>query len=158
MRWIPGTLFVAVAMLSVACGSTTPPRSGGRITLVEDEADRDRFLIRRTTLDEVLERGPSWFIQRIRVDPVVIDEEFYGFRVRSILPDVEGFDREAIVPGDIVQRVNGQPIGRPEQFMRAWSSLEDAGHISVRILRDGRPMRVTWIVREDAADAGASSP
>jgi S1-C subfamily serine protease len=48
--------------------------------------------------------------------------------------------------GDVITRLNGQPIERPEQAMVAFDSLRVASEVAVEIVRDGQPMRLRYRV------------
>jgi type II secretory pathway component PulC len=52
-------------------------------------------------------------------------------------------------PGDIVERVNGRSIERPESFIEAWESLRFERGIEVQVLREGRRLRYRWTIVED---------
>ena len=153
---IPFTLLATT--LALGCATTAdPPRTGGLITLVDQADPAAPFVIQRSTLDDALRRGPNWFVQQIAVQPVLLgDGQFYGFRVRSLFRGYPEATEDGVRPGDIVQRVNGQPIERPDQFMSVWPSLGEARHISVRVIRDGKPLLITWAVHEDAPTAVTS--
>ncbi len=43
-------------------------------------------------------------------------------------------------------RVNGLPIERPEQFMKAWEGLRGCRRLVVDYLRSGRPKQLTYAV------------
>ena len=116
------------------------------------------FVIKRSQVDDALARGPSWFIRQVRVQPVLLGESFYGFQLRAIFPDYPEFTEDAIRTGDIVQRVNGMPIERPDQFMAAWESLARSDHLSVRVVRDGKALLVTWLIHDDRTPEPAPQP
>lgn len=89
--------------------------------------------IRRAEFNAVLARGPQAFIRKIRVRPALRrGRRFYGWRVVSY--DGPG----PIRPGDIVTRVNGRPVERPDQFMNVWRDLARADKLEVRLIRDGK--------------------
>lgn len=147
-RLIPTSLLLLL-LLSACATTRDPPRTGGVITFIDEDDPASPFVIKRSALDDALERGPSWFIRQVRVQPVLLGESFYGFRLRAIFPDYPEFAEDAIRAGDIVQRVNGMPIERPDQFMTAWESLAEASHLSVRVVRDGKALLVTWLIEDD---------
>ena len=153
------TLFTSLAALLLvgACGSDAPTRRGGRITLLEQSATDPAFEIDRATFADYYSRGPSWLVQQVAVRPVVVRDTFYGFRVLSLFHGVQGFVSEGIEVGDIVQQVNGMPIGRPDQFMKAWEAAAERDHLSIRVLRGGRPLLITWKIRDTAATAAATT-
>lgn len=151
-------LLAALALLltvSAGCGASNPARSGGKIRVVAAE-DAPQFSIERKTLQDTIARGPSWFIRQVKVRPVVVRDVFYGFEVLDMFWDLpEDQAIEGIEPGDIVQLVNGMPIERPDQFMSAWAALTRAEHLSIRVIRGGRPLLVTWGIRDSRLSAEA---
>lgn len=152
---------VVASYALIGCAHSSPERSGGRITLVDSQAEEDAFVIERQSLARALELGPAWFIRQLSVRPVVTgDDRFYGFQLMSLFPNRQSEAPLAIQPGDIVQRVNGQSIERPDQFMAVWASLATASHLSIQLVRDRQPLLVTLVIRDakDAPTLSASTP
>jgi len=157
-RALPLLILLMLAAASTGCAHDEVARTGGKVTLVADEGPPDAFTIKRTTLDHALAQGASWFIRQIGVRPVVTgDERFYGFQLMSIFPTNQPSGPLPIHVGDIVQSINGSPIERPEQFMEVWTSLAKASHLSIRIVRNGQPLLVTWAVEDDRAAPALSA-
>ncbi|MCB9729617.1 MAG: hypothetical protein H6744_04930 [Deltaproteobacteria bacterium] len=154
---LPSLIAACLLILAApACAGDGPSRSGGRITLVPDD-EGESFVIPKAEFDRTIARGPSWFIHRVAVRPVMLDGRFTGFQLLSLFPDQPELATRAIRAGDIIQRVNDQPIGRPEEFMAVWESLAGADHLAIQFVRDGRVLRVTWLIQpEVAATAGAA--
>ncbi len=144
-RLVLALLLAAVVALA-ACGTSSDAHRG-RVRLVEAEATPDDFVIPRASLERALARGPSWFVQQVAVKPIVAGGAFYGYMLLALFPDAPDYEDRVLKPGDIVQRVNGSPIERPDQFMKVWESLRDASHLSVHIVRDRQPLLVTWAIR-----------
>ena len=79
------------------------------------------------------------FLGRVATEPAREDGAFVGFRVVSIedaltVPDTEGL---GVRPGDVVVRVNGQAIERPEQALAVWEGLRVASTLAIEYLRAG---------------------
>jgi hypothetical protein len=143
--------FLAMLSLGItACSSAHIDREGGFVTMVDSDDPAGAFTIERGVIEQALKHGPAWFIAQVAVDPVVVRGTFYGFRVLSLFPDHSEFNDTSIQRGDIVQRVNGMPIERPEQFMVAWSSLRSMRHLTIRVIRNGQPLQLTWRIRESS--------
>jgi general secretion pathway protein C len=140
-------LFAAAvaALVLVACATADPPaRPRGKITLVEADADpADLYVIDRARFDKALSRGPGWLMQQVPVRPVVVDGRFGGFQILSLF---DGEGEHALKPGDIVQRVNGRSIERPDQFFEVWKTLPGAETLTVQIVRNRQPLLVTWTI------------
>jgi len=115
-------------------------------------------VIKRRTLEHALELGPSWFVSQLSVRPIVTrDENFYGFQLMSLFPGRESGSELPIRQGDIVRRINGQSIERPEQFMALWNSLGSASHLSIQVLRGDQPLLITWEIEAATKDEDALS-
>lgn len=121
------TATTAVATPVVAA---TPPPSPVR----EGEIDR-------SVLAGVLDGGLGRFLQRVETEPAVANGRFVGFRVTALSG---GLERSALAAGDVVTRVNGHPIERPEQALAVWNGLRVASEIVVEYVRDDavRELRV----------------
>ena len=138
---------MALALSSDACGHQASSRSGGKVTLVDKAPLDDAFVIKRRTIEHALELGPAWFIRQLSVRPVVTrDERFFGFQVMSLFPGRQDGLELPVKPGDIIQRVNGQSIERPDQFMAVWESLGNASHLSIQLVRGEQSLLVTWVI------------
>lgn len=143
-------------LTAAACATDGPSRSGGLITLEPDDPS-ESFVISKPAFDAVIARGPSWFIHRVTVRPAMVNGRYTGFQLLSLFADDPELETRAIRPGDVIQRVNDQPIGRPEEFMAAWNSLSGADHLAIQLVRDGRVLRVTWLIQPEVA-ASVSTP
>jgi type II secretion system protein C len=138
-----------------ATGSPTPEDfvdRRGKISFVEPETKPGDFLIPRKIYDEWLRRGASYFIRQVSVTPIEENEEFVGFRLDTIFEDHVLFTQGEIRQGDIVQRINGLPIGRPEQFMKVWDALKGRPSLTVHIIRSGQPLIINWVIVATAQD------
>ena len=49
-------------------------------------------------------------------------------------------------PGDVVTRVNGHSIERPEQALKVWNGLRVASELFVEYERDGRARSLRWAI------------
>ncbi|MFW5876844.1 MAG: hypothetical protein ACOCXM_08915 [Myxococcota bacterium] len=93
--------------------------------------------IHREELLPVLEAGLGRFLQGVETRPVVRDGEFIGFRLVTLWPEDPRFRDLPLGAGDVVTRVNGQPIERPGQALQVWNGLRVASALYVEYLRDG---------------------
>lgn len=98
----------------------------------------------RTTVSKVMERGPQRFVAGMRVSAHLVEGRFVGFRIDGFTSDGPLVNSRHILPGDVVLRVNAEPIERPEQFMRAWDVVRDADTLDVLLLRGGQQLRYHW--------------
>ena len=94
--------------------------------------------IARADLDRVLAASPGAFLARVDSEPVVRSGRFVGWRIRSLFSGDARFAASALLPGDIVTRINDRPIERPEQFSDVWHSLGAARELRVAVIRAGK--------------------
>ena len=147
MRFVITLLLVV--LLAPSCTHTPGSRldlsaKRGKVTFIEPRTKLGDYLIKRADYQRMLNRGPSYFIRQIKVTAIKANRKFVGFRLDMLFPNEPYFRTGEIRLGDVVQRVNGLPIGRPEQFMRVWTGLKNRRDLVVQILRNGEPLIVTW--------------
>ena len=102
------------------------------------------YEIRRAVLDQLLAGGttPRW----PRVVPQARDGEPVGFRLFGI--GREGpFAAIGLSDGDLLLEVNGRSIATPDAAMAAFAALRTASHVSLAIVREGRRVRIDYVVR-----------
>lgn len=103
-----------------------------------DNLGRDPFAgtIDRAGLIAIIDQGLGRFFGKLRVAPAMDGKRFVGFAVTGIDP---AWGDIGLRPGDILLRVNGQVIERPEQAMAAFESLRVASEVVVELTREGVP-------------------
>lgn len=116
----------------------------------ETSAERPRppFTIFRDELDETLRRGLQPLIAEVGLRPHFERERFVGWKLQFLRPDEAPYRDSAVRPGDVLTRVNGSPIERPDQMMAVWKSLSDTDHLTFTVLRAGKLEEVTYHVAE----------
>lgn len=102
--------------------------------------------IARSALNVVLEAGLGRFLQGVITEPELAEGRFVGFRLVSLYPDDERMQSVDLVPGDVITSVNGQPIERPEQALRVWSSLRVASELLVDYRREGEERQLRFAI------------
>ena len=71
---------------------------------------------------------------------------FTGWLIKSLYPNDPCYQDIDLRPGDVVQKVNGKSIEKPEQAFDVAESLRTAPDIVVDFLRDGKPQRITIVI------------
>jgi type II secretory pathway component PulC len=94
--------------------------------------------IARAELQRYLDDGPQDFIQHVQVRPTFRAGKFAGWRILGYTGP------GPIKIGDVVTRINGAPIERPEEFMRVWGGLKQRSTLLVELIRNGRPLSVRY--------------
>ncbi len=133
------------------CGSVPPQTSSGEpparaVARPEPPpaAQPADGAIERELLLAVLDRGLGRFLQGVETQPATQDGGFVGFRLLSFYPEDPRFEGLAVRAGDVITRVNGQPIERPEQALRVWEGLRVASELVIEYHRDGEPLVVRY--------------
>jgi type II secretory pathway component PulC len=98
-------------------------------------------VISRSQLLPVLAGGPGAFLQKVDVAPRFADGRFQGWRLAKLDERLAGGD---LRPGDVIVRVNGRSVEKPDQLMEVWQSLKAAPVLELELLRNGAPMTLRW--------------
>lgn len=98
-------------------------------------------------LEALLALGPQGVLSATVFEPVVRGRRFIGWRVVAFREGGPLEGTRALGPGDIITRLNGEPLERPEQFMKAWETLRRSDAISLELVRADTPLTLRWRVR-----------
>ena len=106
--------------------------------------------IPRPQLLGVLSAGVGRFLQNVRAEAKLDQGKFVGWRLVKLFDaDLQSSPADAVLrPGDIVTRVNGQSIERPEQFKNVWDTLATASELVLNIERDGAQSELRYRIVE----------
>lgn len=150
-------LALSLSLASVACGGGTAPAKTAQVapppstptaptTTAAAVAPRTTSL-KRSQVKQGIARGLGYFLQNVTVEdyPVMHGNKFYGFKIKTISAEL-GVDLQ---PGDVVTRVNGMSIERPEEADAAMRSLEKAPSLKVDFERNGKPLALELPITED---------
>jgi len=94
--------------------------------------------IARLQLKSYVRQGPHRFIQQVRVRPTFRGGRFFGWRIQSY------GGPGPVKTGDVVTRVNGKSLERPEQFMKVWENLVAEPELVVELVRSGQPVTLRY--------------
>lgn len=104
----------------------------------------------RGELDRILAQGPPWLLRRVPIEEVIRGGHFIGWKLLALPGEWTGIDLHA---GDVVTKVNGGALEKPDEFFEAWRSLATAKEIRVAYERDGAPREIVIpIVGEPSKD------
>lgn len=104
--------------------------------------------LRRSEVRATVKDGMGALLQRVIVDtdrPVFRSGKFLGFRIAAV-PREWGIE---LKPGDVVVRVNGFSVERPESAYEALQSLEVASELRVDYERNGEPRSLRYSIVDD---------
>jgi S1-C subfamily serine protease len=143
------TLVISGLFLLVGCGgepaeepTASAPETSGAETVQIVGTPRPTGALSRSNVVAIVDLGLGRFLQGVDTEPVVVDRRFIGFRLLRLYPDDPRFASVDLRAGDVVTRVNGQSIERPEQALQMWNGLRIASELAVDYLRDGEPRQL----------------
>jgi hypothetical protein len=102
--------------------------------------------IPRSALKAELGKGIGRFFQQVRPEPVVSRGRFVGWRIAMLFANRADVKVSGVQIGDIVLRVNGESVERPEDFKAVWDSLADAKQLVIDLERGGETTRVHYAI------------
>jgi type II secretory pathway component PulC len=91
----------------------------------------------RGDVNALIDRGFPDFLQRVDVDPRLVDGQFRGWSIVNLNP-TDFWSGVDLKPGDIVTRVNDLPIERETEAFDAFESLKQSDGLRVAFQRDGQ--------------------
>ena len=141
---------VALLLVCAACGGKGRPEyavppdqddpAAGRLLADEERAvtrkpatTAEPGALTRKSLDETLAAGPGAFLGRIRVRATGEKGVFRGWVILSLWPGAQ----TELQPGDVVKKLNGKTLERPDDVTVLWESLRKASEIVVDYERAG---------------------
>lgn len=156
------SLFSFALLSIVACGASTPPAHSAdqdardsHVDPIKAEATASTSnpdaapssTLHRADVHRVVAKGLGAFLSRVSLDDhpaQTPDGKFVGFRIAALQGNSwKGVD---LKPGDIVTKVNGFPIERPEQALEVFQSLDVASELRVGVERDGVPRELRYAI------------
>ncbi len=154
---------VPIALMLVACAScasappVAAPERGTEERLAEPpppppaptcQAFAAPGVLRRAALVRAVDGGLGRWLQGVDVAPERRDGRFQGWMVRRLHPDDPCFAEVDLRPGDVVTRVNGRSLERPEQANEVFGSLRTARSLVVELVRNGQPRTLSLSVSD----------
>jgi type II secretory pathway component PulC len=106
----------------------------------------DGGAIPRDLLKAELANGIGRFFQQVRPEPVVSRGRFVGWRIATLFPNRPDLKVKGVQTGDIVLRVNGESVERPEDFKAVWDALAEAKQLVLDIERAGETTSVHYAI------------
>ena len=106
-------------------------------------------VLRRTALVRLIEAGLPRWMQGVEGDRALSNRRFQGWLIKSLYPGDPCYHDIDLRRGDVVQKVNGKSIEKPEQAFDVAESLKTAPAIVVDFLREGKPQRLTLAIVDE---------
>ena len=145
------SLAVLLGLFLLACGESAPAKSPESASTAPATtaapAPVATTSLKRSQVKRTIAKGLGYFLQEVSVedDPVMTAGKFHGFKIKAITGDW-GVD---LRPGDVVTRVNGMSIERPDDADAALRSLDKAKALRVDFDREGRPRTLELPIVDD---------
>jgi hypothetical protein len=100
-------------------------------------------VLKRSAVIRLLDAGLPRWLQGVEGDRALANHRFQGWLVKSLHADDPCYKEVDLRPGDVVQKLNGKSIEKPEQAFDVAESLRTAPALTVDYLRDGKPQRLS---------------
>ncbi|MCK9274977.1 MAG: type II secretion system protein GspC [Syntrophales bacterium] len=110
-----------------------PKTAGGRPA--ESEVPR-KISVDKDVIDEAL-KDVTKIMSQVRVRPYFSGGKPDGFMVSRIAPG-SLFQKMGLQNGDVIQGINGDPLGSPKEVIDMYGKLETGSEITLNIKRRGR--------------------
>lgn len=139
---------------SFACASSGPTpahpvnQTKTSVQPVIPETPVSEKSVDRAKLVAVIDAGLGRFLRGVETKPYFIQGRFAGFEIISMYSEDERFKVIDPKPGDVVLRVNGKRIERPEQAIAVWESLRVASELRIAFLRDHKVQEVRYPIHD----------
>jgi type II secretory pathway component PulC len=135
---------VLATVLLVACGADptpapklAPPAPVKAAKAAPAPPRPPKGALFREDVNAVIDRGFADFLQRVEVEPRLVEGQFRGWSIVNLSPR-DFWSGVDLKPGDIVTRVNDLPIERETEAYDAFESLKEANTLRVSFQRDGQ--------------------
>ncbi len=106
-------------------------------------------VLRRPALVRLIDAGLPLWLQGVQGDRVLANHRFQGWVIKTMYTGNPCYQAIELRSGDIVQKVNGKSIEKPEQAFDVAQSLRAAPTIVVDYLRDGKAQRMTLSIADE---------
>jgi len=137
-----GTSLVLLGLL-VGCGAAEAPPVAPKPVAKAPAAQKNlaarppQGALFREDVNALIDRGFPEFLQRVDVEPRLVDGQFRGWSIVNLNPS-DFWSGVDLKPGDIVTRVNDLPIERETEAFDAFESLKQSDALRVAFQRDGQ--------------------
>jgi general secretion pathway protein C len=103
-------------------------------------------VLRRAAVVRVVDRGLGQWLSQVRVAPARSGRKFTGWEIRELYPDDPCYRAVDLQAGDVVTRVNGASLEKPDQADQVFQGLRTAPRLDIELVRQGVPRRVSLAI------------
>ena len=102
-------------------------------------------VLRRPVVARTVDAGMGrWLAGGVTVDPDLRKGRFRGWIIRRLYPNDVCYREVDLRPGDVVLKINGKSLERPEEANDLFKSVATAPALVIEFVRDGAPMKLTF--------------
>jgi S1-C subfamily serine protease len=105
-------------------------------------------VVRRASLVREIDAGMPRWLQGVEGDRMLANHRFQGWLVKSLHPEDPCYKEVELRHGDVVQKVNGKSIEKPDQAFEVFQALRTASSLVVDYLRDGKPRQFSLAISD----------
>ncbi len=118
--------------------------------VAEEEASLDEVgeTLSEGHLGALLRRGPSVLMRHVEVEPVHDEDDFVGYEVVELSEASARHLGDRVRIGDVVTHLNGVRIEKPDDYLNAWTALNEVDTVRVDLIREDESMEVSWPITE----------
>lgn len=103
-------------------------------------------VLRRSAVVRVVDRGLGQWLSQVQVESVRRGRKFTGWQIRQLYPDDPCYRAVDLQAGDVVTRINGASLEKPDQANKVFQGLRTAPGLDIELLRQGAPRRVSLTI------------
>jgi general secretion pathway protein C len=122
-------------------GKKVPPEIAAKIHRVSET----EFNIERGVVDQILENQAD-LMRSARIVPDKEGDKVVGVRMFGIRPD-SLLGTLGLENGDRLSSINGFEIADPQKALEAYARLRTADHLTVSVVRNGKPINVDYNIK-----------
>jgi serine protease Do len=112
------------------------------------DARRGRDGLRRAAVVRTVDGGLGHWLQRVDVDPKLEHGRFRGWIIRNLPAGDACYADLDLRAGDVVTRINGRPVERPEEASDIWDGLRTSSTLVIDFTRSGQPRTLRFKIVE----------
>ncbi len=106
-------------------------------------------VVGRGALVRVVDAGMARWLRGVEGDRVLAKHRFQGWLIKSLQPADPCYREIELRAGDVVVKVNGKSIEKPDQAFAVFEAMRTAPAIVVDYLREGKPRQMSLPVSAD---------
>ena len=112
------------------------------------EARRGADGLRRAAVLRTLDGGLGHWLRNVDIDPKLEHGRFRGWIIRTLPEGDACYADLDLQAGDVVTRINGRPVERPEEASDIWDGLRTSPALVIDFVRAGRPRTLRFRIVE----------